>query len=822
MPSIIPKPITVNLNVTVDASGQVNIFGASTEISGNIIVADYKIPSDVFYDPSANTGLLEFWEPSDSINSIRCQLANSNTSSVGGLNLTGAYNKAAKRIATHFQKMLVNSFDCSGAEPFKKGIYTGNSNYTSQRDFGRLVLSTYADKLFGHQAATSAITNDISLMESMLDVSGGCDANGTEGQRFNSWKQAADISNNDISNWDITQSNTSAKLAVNLTSKIVNKGISNGNIITNTISPVGTLTSEVAGLTGLGEIVKQVLGQDASRAMNQDNNELLPDVHQLLQFHEGDTIYVSIKVQTPAISFGPGSANPGYTSLNPQFEDRTYMIKISLDAPAYSIASPPPSSNSSTIMYPVWGKWLDGPGMDNVYSSAKDSSGNIYILGHTDDVLGSPLSSLLGDKPDPTSTVFLIKYDSSGTPQWGKWIGDANIDSETQQLSPYNIVIDTANNIYINGYTIRTVGELFNTIGPNNYNDPPNNSLGTIHGRFLIKYNTDGTSNWGKWLYSATDGFSLKSNVVTDLQGNIYVTGILDTPSNIDISPVIVNKPDDTSVGSFIIKYNITGTPQWCKWIDGSGMDIPYGIATDSSGNIYVLGISTDNLQSELSILGPKPNNMFGLFLVKYNLGGTPVWGKWLDISLDINPGMLQSYINYNIITDTQDNIYVSGASTDKLQLELSKLGIKPDITNSFGSFLIKYNSAGDTQWGKWIDGSGNDINTCIATDSQDNIYLCGIATNNLQSELTILGTKPYDSMVGSFLIKYNSAGTPVWGTWLDTEMAALVRNITTDLQNIYVLGLSTGDLQSELTILGPKPNDGSGVFLLKYSPNSV
>ncbi len=434
--------------------------------------------------------------------------------------------------------------------------------------------------------------------------------------------------------------------------------------------------------------------------------------------------------------------------------------------------------------------------------------------------MGSPLSSLLGDKPDPTSTVFLIKYDSSGTPQWGKWIGDANIDSETQQLSPYNIVIDTANNIYINGYTIRTVGELFNTLGPNNYNDPPNNSLGTIHGRFLIKYHTDGTSNWGKWLYSATDGFSLKSNVVTDLQGNIYVTGISDTPSNIDISPLIVNKQDDTSIGSFIIKYNITGTPQWCKWIDGSGMDIPYGIAADSQDNIYVLGISTDNLQSELSILGPKPDTILGLFLIKYNSFGTPVWGKWLDISLDIDAGMLQPYINYNITTDTQGNVYISGASSNTVQLELSNLGIKPNSVNAYGSFLIKYDSAGNTQWGKWIDGSGNDLNTYIATDSQDNIYLCGIATNNLQSELSILGPKPYDSLAGSFLIKYNSVGTPIWGTWLDTSFAAIIRNITTDSQNIYVVGLSTGSLQPGL--IEPKPNDGSGVFLLKYSPNSV
>ena len=49
-----------------------------------------------------------------------------------------------------------------------------------------------------------------------------------------------------------------------------------------------------------------VIGQDASRAKDQDNNQLDPNVRQGLRFYAGDKIYVTIRVAGIDISLGTG------------------------------------------------------------------------------------------------------------------------------------------------------------------------------------------------------------------------------------------------------------------------------------------------------------------------------------------------------------------------------------------------------------------------------------------------------------------------------------------------------------------------------------
>ena len=114
------------------------------------------------------------------------------------------------------------------------------------------------------------------------------------------------------------------------------------------------------------------------------------------------------------------------------------------------------------------------------------------------------------------------------------------------------------------------------------------------------------------------------NGVATDSSGNVYVTG--GTKGGLD---------ENTSAGNtdlFVIKYNSSGTKQWTKQLGSLSARITtltfegeifhrdeyaYGVATDSSGNVYVTGYTAGGLD------GNTNEGNADIIVVKYNSSGT-------------------------------------------------------------------------------------------------------------------------------------------------------------------------------------------------------
>jgi hypothetical protein len=330
--STAPTPVTVNFNVNIDASGNINVFGDASDAPTNFIVPlSTTLPVNALYDASVNGGLIEFWEPASDLGNIYAQLANSAEGvDVSGalMSYAGKYQTAAKVLAHGLQRILVNTLDCSQASPFSG--YKTVPAYYQVSDFGRVALSAHAEDIFGHVAATAAITNDQAFMAAMLSVTSATVADGATGaQRYSAWTKSAMVDASDVELWSDAQSRTDANLAVALAKAIVSKGLdANGNIAVSDIE--NKLTNQSGSVDGkLASIVKKVIGQDASRAMGVDNNELAPNRHQFLRFYEGDKVIVNITLKTPAVNTGSNK----FTAASAEAKaaaDRNYAVLITL------------------------------------------------------------------------------------------------------------------------------------------------------------------------------------------------------------------------------------------------------------------------------------------------------------------------------------------------------------------------------------------------------------------------------------------------------------------------------------------------------------
>ena len=303
MSTVAHVPVSVNFNIEIDASGSITVFGQAPPTITNKVVAAVTLPVKALFDEAgaSNAGVLnsmfEFWEPSDAIGTRLATLAGKTVAGDSSSTMGRDYQLMTKKFVQDMQAVLEGQMDASGAAPFNAAKYASVAEYYTHDDFGRLALSCYAHYLFGHVAATAAITNDQAFMDAMLSKVNGA------------YKFAATADVDLAAN--LEGSNTDANLAVRILAAIIGK-------------------NDAAIL----EIVEQVLGQDASRAMDQDNNQLVPGIRHGMRFIAGDKIYINIRLHRPEVTVS-ASTNAGApaASLFPDdvSSEVNYAVEITLE-----------------------------------------------------------------------------------------------------------------------------------------------------------------------------------------------------------------------------------------------------------------------------------------------------------------------------------------------------------------------------------------------------------------------------------------------------------------------------------------------------------
>jgi hypothetical protein len=263
----------------------------------------------------------------------------------------------------------------------------------------------------------------------------------------------------------------------------------------------------------------------------------------------------------------------------------------------------------------------------------------------------------------------------------------------------------------------------------------------------VVKYDSDGVKQWTQQL--GTSSSDEGRGIATDSSGNVYVTGST------------LGAFDGSNAGGqdlFVVKYDSAGDRKWTKQLGTSSYDIAEGIATDSSGNIYLTGHTYDSIDGSYS-------GSQDLFVVKYDSAGDWKWTRQVD---DAGFGV-------DIIANSNGDIYVASSNGN--------------------ATLMKYDSDGNKLWTKQLDSDGPLSAYGLTMDDNGNIYITGNAVSEICNGLPG-HDEDYEACYDAFVVKYDSEGDWKWTQKIGTSSYDFGEGITTDSSgNVYLTGVTSGNL---------------------------
>src|ERR1017187_6645595 len=252
-----------------------------------------------------------------------------------------------------------------------------------------------------------------------------------------------------------------------------------------------------------------------------------------------------------------------------------------------------------------WARSAGGTNYDYGCCVAVDASGSVYFGGYY-----TSSSITFGSYVLPGGyqvNIFVAKYDSSGNCLW----------AEHPMGSGFLVGLATDNfgHLFLGG-TIKTFTNFGNSVTLN---------TGGAEDPFIAKYDTSGIALWARGCSGS--GGDWGEAVATDPVGNCYLTGTFQsdplTVGTHQLNATIGN------YDYFLAKYDSSGNAVWAKGAGGTGAECTFGLCTDHCWNVYVTGVFTspEMTVGNTTLINPGVDNN-EMFVAKYDSSGAVMWAK--------------------------------------------------------------------------------------------------------------------------------------------------------------------------------------------------
>ena len=193
--------------------------------------------------------------------------------------------------------------------------------------------------------------------------------------------------------------------------------------------------------------------------------------------------------------------------------------------------------------------------------------------------------------------------------------------------------------------------------------------------------------------------------------------------------------------------------------------DIGYGIASDKSGGIYIVGSSDGAIDSNTN------QGLTDYFLMKFNCNGTYLWTKmWGTPNIDIAQ---------SVICDNEGFVYMTGWEN----------ALGGDLTGQI--FFSKHDSNGNEIFKKYWGANTDGKSYSLAIDTDGYIYAGGLTYGLIDGDVN-------KGVSDSFLTKFDKDGNIIWkkqwgGTGSDNINASYMAK-----ERLFVSGIFSGTLETE------------------------
>src|SRR5258705_497073 len=305
---------------------------------------------------------------------------------------------------------------------------------------------------------------------------------------------------------------------------------------------------------------------------------------------------------------------------------------------------------------------------------------------------------------------------------WASYFGASGTDTADA------VAVDASGNIYQTGSTSSTNGYL---------------------DAFVSKVNSSGTTASYTTTVSGTYD-DIGHVIAVDTAGNVYVVGETSSPTAFgSLSP-----------HAFISKLDTTGKIVFANAFGGSAGDIAFGVAVDSSNNVYMVG-ATNSADFPISRGSAQTSLGGGVdgFITKFDANGNGGASTFLGGSGDDHA--------YAVAIDGAGNAYIAGG-TNSTNFPLSD-AFQQTNQGQTNALIASISASGSTLLfssylgGTGSAGTGGDYANALAASCAAGLVIAGTtASNNFPATTGVVRTAYGGGSSDGFIASIGDLGIPV------------------------------------------------------------